>query len=74
MTALNMALTGGAAWWAGSQANRAATENARRANAELMEAKKDEAVAEWFNNVGTRIQCVMNGRQVGSFGDLIEVR
>ena len=55
-------------------ANAAATSYARNANERLLAEKQDAAVAEWFNNVGSRIHCTMNGRRVGSYGDLIEIR
>ena len=43
--------------------------------AEIDELKRqDEAVKAWFDNVGTKIQCVVGGITVGSYGDLIELR
>ncbi|MCL2737750.1 MAG: hypothetical protein FWE17_02725, partial [Alphaproteobacteria bacterium] len=36
--------------------------------------KQDAAVAEWFNTIGSRINCFIDGRQVGRFGDPIEIR
>jgi hypothetical protein len=36
--------------------------------------KQNEAVAEWFNEVGSKIQCVVGGKPAGSYGDLIELK
>jgi uncharacterized protein YcfJ len=34
----------------------------------------DEAVAAWFNTVGSKIQCKVGGKAVGSYGDMIELK
>jgi hypothetical protein len=44
-------------------------------NNEINAAKAgDSAVAEWFNNVGSKIQCTVGGKVVGSYGDPIELK
>lgn len=35
---------------------------------------KDAAVAEWFENVGSKIQCAIGGKPVGYYGDVIEIK
>jgi hypothetical protein len=37
-------------------------------------AAEDAAVAAWFNTVGSKIKCVVGGKVVGSYGDMIELK
>jgi len=44
-------------------------------NHELEKLKKsDEAVKKWFDNVGSKIQCSVGGKVLGSYGETIELK
>jgi len=44
-------------------------------NHELEKLKKeDEAVAAWFNSVGSKIKCVVGNKEVGTYGQTIELK